>query len=545
LNSELDPEASNVLHSLSRRACWSRANEKGVFPGVSTVLNWSIWGEIGERGTRRAAFELGLFTADELEPPSSADDWMWSIFYGRPSANVDCWRDLYERGLTESGAGGEAQRQVFGSASAEADTVPAPDRRAEVSAKRPAALANATRGLRSVRKEIGEWWKRATNQAALSDRSQSEDYFSQAVAWFERADPYHIMVSLFATEAVTEIATAAERAGLPEAANALMVGYPGMEEFQTTVALWDLSRGRLTHAAFLESHGYHGAHEGEIASQSWRENSQSIDALAARYRLLKASDDPRQLEVRAIETRQRIQSELRSALPAAERSGLDDALERAAIFLPLREAGRASLTIALDAMRAHARVLARGLVESGALESNSDVFLLTRFELLDLPGNARELVSARRALRENYSGFDLPEAWQGMPQKQTLGSRADGSVNPNSECLSVGTQLNGLGASAGIHEGTARVVLDALELGKEFDPGDVLIAPATDPSWAPFFLIAGAVVIDTGSNISHAAVVAREMGIPAVVSVPDASLTLRTGQRVRVDGNAGSVEVIG
>jgi pyruvate,water dikinase len=88
-------------------------------------------------------------------------------------------------------------------------------------------------------------------------------------------------------------------------------------------------------------------------------------------------------------------------------------------------------------------------------------------------------------------------------------------------------------------------VLDALELGNDFDPGDVLIAPATDPSWAPFFLIAGAVVIDTGSNISHAAVVAREMGIPAVVSVPDASLTLRTGQRVRVDGNAGSVEVVG
>jgi pyruvate,water dikinase len=470
---------------------------------------------------------------------------MWSIFYGRPSANVDCWRDLYERGLTESGTGGEAQRQVFGSASAEAGTVPAPDRRAEVSAKRPAALANATSGLRSVRKEIGEWWKRATSQAALSDRSQSEDYFSQAVAWFERADPYHIMVSLFATEAVTEIATAAERAGLPEAANALMVGYPGMEEFQTTVALWDLSRGRLTHAAFLESHGYHGAHEGEIASESWRENSQSIDALATRYRLLKASDDPRQLEVRALETRQRIQSELRSALPAAERSGLDDALERAATFLPLREAGRASLTIALDAMRAHARVLAQGLVEIGALESSSDVFLLTRFELLDLPGNARELVSARRALRENYSGFDLPETWQGMPQKQTLGSQADGSVNPNSERLSVGTQLNGLGASAGIHEGTARVVLDALELGNDFDPGDVLIAPATDPSWAPFFLIAGAVVIDTGSNISHAAVVAREMGIPAVVSVPDASLTLRTGQRVRVDGNAGSVEVVG
>jgi phosphoenolpyruvate synthase/pyruvate phosphate dikinase len=108
----------------------------------------------------------------------------------------------------------------------------------------------------------------------------------------------------------------------------------------------------------------------------------------------------------------------------------------------------------------------------------------------------------------------------------------------------VGLRLEGLGASAGIHEGTARVVLDARELVDDFDPGDVLIAPATDPSWAPFFLVAGAVVIDTGSNISHAAVVAREMGIPAVVGVQAASMTIQSGQRLRVDGSAGTVEVI-
>ena len=111
--------------------------------------------------------------------------------------------------------------------------------------------------------------------------------------------------------------------------------------------------------------------------------------------------------------------------------------------------------------------------------------------------------------------------------------------------LAAGSRITGLGASAGVHEGRARVVDDPARLEEEFAAGEVLIAPATDPSWAPLFLLAGAVVIDTGSNISHAALVAREMGIPAVVGARDASRRLRDGQRLRVDGASGSVEVIG
>ncbi|MBJ19913.1 MAG: hypothetical protein GY910_05835 [bacterium] len=541
----MDPEAPNILHSLSQRASWSRVNEKGVFPGVSTVLNWSIWGEIGERGTRRAAFELGLFSEDELEPPDSVDEWMWSIFYGRPSANVGSWRHLYERGLTASGLGGEAQRQVFGDVSSRESVAVAPDRRAEVAERRPAALVLASEGMRGLRAGVEQWWRATTSEAAWGDAKRCEARFAEAVDWFERADPYHIMVSLFATEAVTGISAAAERAGLPEATNALMVGYPGMEEFKMTVALWDLSRGRLTLETFLASHGFHGAQEGEIASPSWREDSGPVVSLAKRYESLAESEDPRRREASASETRRLLETELRAALPAHERIDFDDTLARAATFLPLREAGRATLTIALDAMRAQARRLGTHLAKRGALAAPEDVFLLTRGELLELPGHLREVVEERRRLREIYARFELPETWRGMPPKQPLVVGEESHSHREAASLAVGERLEGLGASAGVHEGTARVVLDAHELGEDFDPGDVLISAATDPSWAPFFLIAGAVVIDTGSNISHAAVVAREMGIPAVVSVVAASLTLRTGQRLRVDGSAGTVEIIG
>jgi len=541
----MDPEAKNVLHDLSQRASWSRANEKGVFPGVATPLNWSIWGEIGERGVRRAGFELGLLAEEELAIPPGADERMWSIFYGRPAANVDSWRMLYERGATAEGHGSAAQRQVFGTP-ATADVGRAVvDRRAAIERQRPVALRETPPRLRALREEMEHWWLHATRTETLSDRGACEQILAEAIERFDRADPDHIVVSLLATEAVTGITSAAEGIGRPELANALMVGYPGMEEFRTTVALWDLSRGTLSLDGFLSAHGFHGPQEGEIASRSWRERPAPVLALADRFRALPEERDPRRRELASLARRETLEAELLGAVAPEDRADLDEALARAASFLPLREAGRATLTIALDVMRASARRLAADCVRRAALDDVEDVFHLTRDELLELPAQARGLVSERRSLRARYEDFDLPESWTGMPEKRP-GTRTDGQQANGIERagLDRGDRLEGLGASAGIHEGLARVVLDPEQLSDAFEPGDVLVAPATDPSWAPFFLVAGAVVIDTGSNISHAAVVAREMGIPAVVSAHGASEWLVTGQRLRVDGGAGTVEVL-
>jgi len=548
----LDPEAPNVLHALSRRAAWSRANEKGVFPGVSTPLNWSIWGEIGERSTRRGAFDLGLLDEAELAVPEAADDWMWSIFYGRPSANIDSWRGLYERGLGASGQGAATQRQVFGDAPSSGAGMPASARsgseadfavrRRAIADRRPIALATSPARLRGIRAEAIAWWRDATHEINGGDPVVASRRFREAVDLFERADRDHIVVSLLATEAVTALSAAATAAGRPEAANALMVGYPGMEEFETAVAVWDLSRGRIPLETFLASHGFHGSMEGEIASRSWREDPAPVRKLADRYAKLPESDDPRPREERAVGERSRLESELRAAVPAVDREALDQVFEQAATCLPMREAGRATLTIALDAMRAAARVIGLAFARTGRLASSEEVFLLTRSELLDPPAELRSLVLERRALVETYARFDLPESWQGAPPKIALTSREE--AQRASGMFEIGARLEGLGASAGVHEGIGRVVLDPSDPELEFEAGDVLVAPATDPSWAPLFLVAGAVVIDSGSNISHAAVVAREMGIPAVVAVRDASLRLRSGQRLRVDGKAGTVEVL-
>src|SRR6185295_15408494 len=102
--------------------------------------------------------------------------------------------------------------------------------------------------------------------------------------------------------------------------------------------------------------------------------------------------------------------------------------------------------------------------------------------------------------------------------------------------------LAGTPASAGSVTGTARVIIDPV--GAQLHPGEILVAPSTDPGWTPLFLTAGGLVMEMGGANSHGAVVAREYGIPAVVGVPDATVRITTGQRITVDGSAGTVTVV-
>ena len=106
-----------------------------------------------------------------------------------------------------------------------------------------------------------------------------------------------------------------------------------------------------------------------------------------------------------------------------------------------------------------------------------------------------------------------------------------------------GNQLRGFGASPGIVEGIAHVVTSVDEIGS-IREGEVLVCPVTAPSWAPVFGKIKAAVSDIGGAMSHAAIVAREYGLPAVVGTGHATKRIKTGQRVRVDGTSGLVTVL-
>jgi pyruvate,water dikinase len=182
---------------------------------------------------------------------------------------------------------------------------------------------------------------------------------------------------------------------------------------------------------------------------------------------------------------------------------------------------------------------------------HEDIFLLTISEVLDLlAGNdsAVETLPARRRTYERYR--KLPaypmiirgrfEAfqWASDPQR-----RNDISDAHSAAPVSTSDTISGFAGAAGLVEGPVRV-LDDPEDGHRLQPGEVLVAVTTNVGWTPLFPRAAAVVTDVGAPLSHAAIVARELGIPAVVGCVDATTRLRTGDRVRVDGGRGSVEIV-
>ena len=106
-----------------------------------------------------------------------------------------------------------------------------------------------------------------------------------------------------------------------------------------------------------------------------------------------------------------------------------------------------------------------------------------------------------------------------------------------------GGRLTGAAASPGVVEGVARVVIDVEEIARVRD-GDILVCPITSPAWAPIFSNVKAVVTDIGGVMSHAAIVCREYGLPAVVGTGRATSEIQTGQMIRVDGTSGVVTVL-
>ena len=176
-----------------------------------------------------------------------------------------------------------------------------------------------------------------------------------------------------------------------------------------------------------------------------------------------------------------------------------------------------------------ARELGTRLARKGVIDAPEDVFYLVRAELKNPPENAKELIARRRAERQRLEVQ--------RPPLHIVGSWQPTTDGPSE--LAAGESLQGIPVSAGIAKGTARILtVDSMD---ELEPGEILVTAFTDTGWTPFFAYAAAVVVDTGGEMSHAAVVAREFGIPCVVNTVTGSSALRTGHVLEVDGATGRV----
>ncbi|GAA0255573.1 PEP/pyruvate-binding domain-containing protein [Haladaptatus pallidirubidus] len=175
------------------------------------------------------------------------------------------------------------------------------------------------------------------------------------------------------------------------------------------------------------------------------------------------------------------------------------------------------------------------LVDEGQLDEINDVWFLRREELFAaLEGNLPEIdIASRRAEFERHKTVDAPPVL--TSEGEAPSSRIEREDVPEGA-------LVGTGVSGGVVEGVARVVRDPSE--ETIEKGEILIAPSSDPGWTPLFLNAAGMVVEVGGQMSHGALVAREYGLPAVVSVSEATRRIKTGQRVRIDGTQGIVEIL-
>jgi pyruvate,water dikinase len=294
--------------------------------------------------------------------------------------------------------------------------------------------------------------------------------------------------------------------------------------------IWSTAHGHLPMEELIRRHGFHGPAEGELSSSVWRDDPTPLQRLVQLY-----ADRPQPGSADEANERATMQRALLAALPAWQRPAARQVLRLAERRILLRGICKRSFLQSLDVCRATARRAGQLLAGAGLLVDHDDVFFLTADELIGgEPPDVQELIRRRRERWETYRELELPQAWRGAATPVAPGTDDHASDGDDA--------LQGTGVSSGTVTGRVRVVHDPT-FG-EVEPGEVLVAPITDPSWSSIMFLSAALVVDIGGALSHAAVVAREMRIPCVVNTRHGTRSLRTGDLVRVDGSSGRVTVL-
>ncbi len=203
----------------------------------------------------------------------------------------------------------------------------------------------------------------------------------------------------------------------------------------------------------------------------------------------------------------------------------------------MREYAKFAWLVPFAEMRRQLLLAGEDLVAQGLLAGADDVFFLRVHEIR---AAAREGTDQRGLVAERRR-FHLRELRRRSVPGTLLTDGTDVEAALPPPAVARGG-LPGAPAAPGRAEGRARVVLDPV--GARIEPGEILVAPTTDPGWTPLFMTAAGLVSETGSPIAHGPTVAREYGIPAVICVRDATTRIRTGDLLRVDGTAGTVDVV-
>ncbi|MBI3269448.1 MAG: hypothetical protein HYZ53_10545 [Planctomycetes bacterium] len=360
---------------------------------------------------------------------------------------------------------------------------------------------------------------------------------------------------------------------------ALFGGLEDLSHLRPMVALWELARAIRRDAAslrhfreesvadlvaawragaagpfdaelrgYLAEHGYHSAKELDITVPCWREDPTFVfEGLRSLLREDAEPPDPRDASRRQRVEAERARDRIASALGSGPWARLFPFKRRAFLrrlalvreFLWWREELRDLSTRMYNLIRTHALAVGARLAVGGALERGSDVFLLPFPDVFrtmygeSTRDETRALVEKNRRYLESFRSFANPNE---------IGDRYGGDRKRAEPAAGADGALLGIACSPGRVEGRARVIADLAD-AERLERGDVLVTRFTDPGWTCKFGMLSAVVTETGGLLSHAAVISREYGIPAVLAVEGATRRIPDGRRVVVDGGRGHVEL--
>jgi pyruvate,water dikinase len=307
-----------------------------------------------------------------------------------------------------------------------------------------------------------------------------------------------------------------------------------------------LSKGELSHEEYQRRYGHRGPHENELAEPRPYEDPAGLDRQLAEFN--ESPVDVAELLARRDAEAIALWGDIKHKLTPKKAQALEKTIDATTETNTLREATRSELTRLVGLIRVW--FLRAG--ELGGLDDG--VFFLTIDEVIDLlSGNPSTLanIPARWELYEKYRAlpalptwirgrFD-PFQWASDPNRRR--DVSDAHALAAAPAPSVDRFIKGQPGSAGRAEGIVQRI-DSPDEGDRIQPGEILVTNTTNVGWTPLFPRTAAVVTDIGGSLSHAAIVARELGIPAVVGCGDATLRLKTGDRVRVDGRRGIVEIL-
>jgi rifampicin phosphotransferase len=521
----------------------TRGNAGEIMPDIVSPLSATVFFPPLERGWRRSFNE----TWDVMPWPTCPTTFA-PIVGGRFYINISAFRRLAD--LTPGTSPEDIDRTLFAAGGIKLEPYETPDEPGY--AKRRERVAAATAGLleRPPVERVADEHAAAQARRAEGRAKRASSRSEELLARFESLQPFmeSDFVTLFIGSSVSPVALGSLQAGLAtaygdegyELGRQALMGIGGIESADAGRALAALAklRGEEFEAEFarvVERYGFRGVNEWEIASPSWEIRPDVLRRAVEAVRGGGTVRDPESIRLAAL-------AKFEADGVRQEFAELDLWLERCRVWMGIREQTKATCVLTINEMRLDALEIGRRLVVDGKLESADEIYFLTFEEFRAAARNGEvdlSRVHAREAAKAALLRYQEPLfviAGEVPPLEQwPLKTDTTGAGSPS--------EIVGAAGSPGVATGRARVVMDAYS-DEPTRPGEVLIAPITDPGWMPLFVGVVAIVAEMGGELSHTMIVSRELGIPAVVGAVGATSVIRTGDFVEVNGSTGVVRIL-